>query len=326
MAWLALAYTQAAQLRLAQQECLEALAQIEQIRGHTPLEGYLYYSLFNVSYARNRLEEASHWLKMLTRSAQDWQQVELLVMGEIYSARLGLAKGDLTMALQALQRLEALVEQEGFANHAFWVSTLRVQLWLAQGNLAEASEWATHTTFSPETWDPLHRWQVLMLVRVSLAQRQYTQAIELLTRFSQHFNQLGDTPTFLEWMALYVVALHQSGENQQALNVATRLAQMAEAEGYVRVYLDVGEPILKQAHAVLHMQHAQAQREDAEVLSRQEQRVLRRLCAGQTYAEIAEALIVSPNTIKTQVSSIYRKLGVSRRAEAIAAARRLQLL
>jgi LuxR family maltose regulon positive regulatory protein len=63
-----------------------------------------------------------------------------------------------------------------------------------------------------------------------------------------------------------------------------------------------------------------------EPLSRQEQRVLRLLVGGSTYAEMAEALIVSLNTIKTQVSSIYRKLGVSRRAEAIAIAQRLHLL
>ena len=71
---------------------------------------------------------------------------------------------------------------------------------------------------------------------------------------------------------------------------------------------------------------AEVQRQGAELLSQQELKVLRRLCAGQTYAEMAEALVVSPNTIKTQVSSIYRKLGVSRRAEAIAEAARLHLL
>jgi LuxR family maltose regulon positive regulatory protein len=54
--------------------------------------------------------------------------------------------------------------------------------------------------------------------------------------------------------------------------------------------------------------------------------VLRLLVAGSTYAEIARELIVSPNTIKTQVGSIYRKLGVSRRAQAIEAAARLHLL
>jgi hypothetical protein len=41
---------------------------------------------------------------------------------------------------------------------------------------------------------------------------------------------------------------------------------------------------------------------------------------------MAEALVVSPNTIKTQISSIYRKLGVNRRAEAIAVTAHLHLL
>jgi LuxR family maltose regulon positive regulatory protein len=63
-----------------------------------------------------------------------------------------------------------------------------------------------------------------------------------------------------------------------------------------------------------------------EPLSPQEQRVLHLLVAGQTYPEMAQALVVSPNTIKTQVSSIYRKLGVSRRTEAIELTRRLRIL
>lgn len=64
----------------------------------------------------------------------------------------------------------------------------------------------------------------------------------------------------------------------------------------------------------------------SEPLSSQEQRVLLLLVAGRTYAEMAEALIVSLNTIKTQVQSIYRKLDVSRHAEASAVAQRLHLL
>jgi LuxR family maltose regulon positive regulatory protein len=75
-----------------------------------------------------------------------------------------------------------------------------------------------------------------------------------------------------------------------------------------------------------HTTQNAAQRGPIEPLSRQEQRVLRLLVSGQTYAEIAQALVVSPNTVKTQISSIYRKLGVSRRAEAIAMASQLHLL
>ena len=66
--------------------------------------------------------------------------------------------------------------------------------------------------------------------------------------------------------------------------------------------------------------------EPFEPLSPQEHRVFQLLVVGRTYAEIAQELIVSHNTIKTQVSSIYRKLGVSRRAEASAVAQHLHLL
>src|SRR5207302_2898949 len=157
MTWLALAYTHAAQLHRAKRECLEGLTLAEHIGGHTFQSGYLYYQLFRVSYAWNRLEEAADWLKRLTRIAQDWQQVELLVRGEICSAQLALARGDLETAHRALHRLEGLVEQEGFAYHAPWVSMLRVQWWLARGNLAEAEAWAAQTMFTTDAWDPLRR-------------------------------------------------------------------------------------------------------------------------------------------------------------------------
>lgn len=61
-------------------------------------------------------------------------------------------------------------------------------------------------------------------------------------------------------------------------------------------------------------------------LSPRERDVLRELARGATYADIAEGLFVSENTVKTHVSSLYSKLGASRRSEALSVARRLQLL
>ncbi|MGT2461140.1 helix-turn-helix domain-containing protein [Sinomonas atrocyanea] len=55
--------------------------------------------------------------------------------------------------------------------------------------------------------------------------------------------------------------------------------------------------------------------------------VLREFAQGDgTTAEIAERLNVSANTVKSQTKSLFRKLGVSSRAEAVAEARRLRLL
>ncbi len=239
-AWLAFAYLQAAQLLQAQQECLETLALIEQCGARTIMAGYVYHFLFQIFYAWNQLEEAADWLHHLQRLAQDWQLIDLLVRGELLSARLELARGDLSTAWLSLQKLEALIEQEGLANHAPGMVALRVQWWLAQGNLAEAAKWAAQTTLSPEAWNPLRKREVLMLVRVSLAQQQYAQAIETLERFSQHLDRPGDIDTALEFLALSFVALHQRGKREQATSVAARLLARTEPEGFVRLYLDAG--------------------------------------------------------------------------------------
>jgi len=45
-----------------------------------------------------------------------------------------------------------------------------------------------------------------------------------------------------------------------------------------------------------------------------------------TVEEIADAQVVSVNTIKTHLRSIYRKLGVSSRRSAVEAARRTGML
>ena len=48
--------------------------------------------------------------------------------------------------------------------------------------------------------------------------------------------------------------------------------------------------------------------------------------AGRSTAEMADELVVSANTIKTQVIGLYHKLNVHSREEAIAEATRLHLL
>ena len=61
-------------------------------------------------------------------------------------------------------------------------------------------------------------------------------------------------------------------------------------------------------------------------LSPAELRLLHFLPTHLTFREIADDLFVSANTVKTQARSIYRKLGVSSRAEAVACARGAGLL
>ena len=128
---------------------------------------------------------------------------------------------------------------------------IRVRVWLASRNLAEASNWSAQTTLSPEDWDPLRKWEVLLLVRVSLAQQQYDWAVEILERFREHLDEPADIEKMLEWMALYMVALHHAGKRAQAALVAARLFTVTEPEGYIRLYLDAGESMRQALEALL---------------------------------------------------------------------------
>lgn len=55
-----------------------------------------------------------------------------------------------------------------------------------------------------------------------------------------------------------------------------------------------------------------------------ERAVLQRL-EGRTVRQIAEELYLSPNTVKTHIQSLYRRLGVTTRADAVARASALGL-
>src|SRR5262249_4383536 len=61
-------------------------------------------------------------------------------------------------------------------------------------------------------------------------------------------------------------------------------------------------------------------------LTSAEWRVLPLLSTHLSFREIGEQLHVSPHTVKSQAMSLYRKLGVSSRSEAIQRARELSLL
>ena len=61
-------------------------------------------------------------------------------------------------------------------------------------------------------------------------------------------------------------------------------------------------------------------------LTRRERDVLGELARGSTYADIAQTLFVTENTVKTHVSAAYAKLGVTRRSEALKVARTVGLV
>ena len=100
-----------------------------------------------------------------------------------------------------------------------------------------------------------------------------------------------------------------------------------EARDVVEAYSDAGifpELLERQEHEL----GQRRQRETAltEVLTDRELAVLRLFDGDDTYRQIGQSLYVSVNTVKTHVRSIFRKLGVSSRDEALERARERALI
>jgi LuxR family transcriptional regulator, maltose regulon positive regulatory protein len=166
----------------------------------------------------------------------------------------------------------------------------------------------------------------------------------------------------IETLALEARALARAGAGAQAPEQLDAALAQAAPEGFVGLFADLGAPMAdllaknlarRKGHDPLWpyltrlvqafggvpagqvlpnaMEHP-AQRAvgaiapDAEALTERELEVLRLFAAGMTSAEIAEHFVVSINTIKTQLKSVYGKLDAHSRAEAIAKARALHLL
>ena len=105
-------------------------------------------------------------------------------------------------------------------------------------------------------------------------------------------------------------------------NYASRLLSQFDAEPHVVAVVQeklspTGDPSarLRQSEQVL-----------VEPLSPREREVLHLIALGKTNQEIARQLTVSSGTVKAHTSSIYRKLDVANRTEAVARARQLGIL
>ncbi len=81
-----------------------------------------------------------------------------------------------------------------------------------------------------------------------------------------------------------------------------------------------GESAFTSRSAAAVVRSLNGQGTSAEQLTGRELEVLKLLAAGMSNVKIGEQLFISATTVKFHVSNIMRKLGVSRRAEAVYAA------
>jgi LuxR family maltose regulon positive regulatory protein len=192
--------------------------------------------------------------------------------------------------------------------------------------------------------------------RVLVAQGKLEEAIGGLTRSLIAAESSGRLGLALEMHILRGLAFMRHGDMKEAEADLERALALAEPEGYIRIFIDEGQPMQKlltqwldhhegtnpireyitcllsqfetEETNPIPVEHATSIPISAlvESLSRRELEVLQLIALGKTNQEIARQIIVSPGTVKAHTASIYRKLEVANRTEAVARARQLGIL
>jgi LuxR family maltose regulon positive regulatory protein len=130
----------------------------------------------------------------------------------------------------------------------------------------------------------------------------------------------------------------EAGSQSVAIRGAGRVLERAEADGHHRLFLDHGGSVLRLVRVMARVTPSPAVERIAEVLtvrgeavanpaglSQRELDVVRYLPTSLSSTQIAAGLYISQNTLKSHLSSIYRKFEVSDRRAAAARAEQLGL-
>jgi len=308
--------------------------------------GRALYGLSIIALEENDLKVAEQYLTDGLAITQQFPDQDVLAYGPLVQARIMQARGEIRKAQDLLRALSAQTKYPLLLRE---VQSYQIRLSLAMGDVAAAQRWRAGRAGSVDDFLGLYQeYDALVIARLLMAQGKEHESLELLEERLADAQANGRVTSEMEITILVSLAHAALGDQSQAKQALVQALTLAQPEGYRRLFLDEREPlaaILKVilpdlqeeplnnfVRALLYAQSRQAHDEalqpsgstpSNELLSDQELRVLRLLGEGLTNPEIAKKLVVSLNTVKTHVKSIYRKLGVRGRSEARQVARHL---
>ncbi|WP_404380465.1 LuxR C-terminal-related transcriptional regulator [Knoellia locipacati] len=265
---------------------------------------------------------------------------------------LAAAEGDLADAVLQLDRAEQL-HRPGFFPDVRPIPAIRARIRVRQGLLEPAFDWARERRVA--TNDPseyLREFDHLTLVRLLLAEHRthpedgtVHELVGMLDRLREAAESSGRAGSLVEIHMLTALNHDAQGRRSQALgSLAETFAGALEPDAYVRLFLDEGEPMMgllraadqaklasPHAHRLLafaanHKAYRLGVRHGGgapltDPLSGRELQVLGLLESELSGPQIAAALFISANTLRTHTKHIFTKLGVTSRRAAVVRAR-----
>jgi LuxR family maltose regulon positive regulatory protein len=342
------------QLRRAIETCLNGLCLVKGRKLEPPwlsMVGFLHMRLARILCEQNELERATQHISAAREISQQSGNREAQACAAVVLGMIRQAGGDEKGALNLVRESEQIGPRNDLSQHAISTLPWRIRILFANGDFMAAAELirAYELALGPgrngalmallqETVD-------ITFGHVSLCEGNFNKAEISLAKAQDEAEKSGRMGNVVEILLLRALAARGAGNVAQAIDLLSSAVKLAEPEGYVRVFVDLGVPmasLLKEAiprgtnssyitKLLTGFEGKQRPKTTAfqpivEPLTGREIEVLRLLANGLSNEEIAKTLVLTLSTIKSHAHNIYAKLGVRTRTQAIKRAASLNLL
>ncbi|HEX2993645.1 MAG TPA: LuxR C-terminal-related transcriptional regulator [Anaerolineales bacterium] len=321
---------------------------------------FAYMSFAPVLYEQDQLEQANHLLTRCLDLAVNFGSAEVQAYCLSLLAKICLARNDLSTALKHYDQIDILLLEHPFSiSMMAFIDYRRFLLYLEQGNMTAAAIWIDAHTLQPDPLNPyaFHR---IALLQFLIAQGKYDLAKEKSESLLQEAQNTGHGTLLVKALILQTLALEGLGKYAEALNALEHALLLGQPEGFVRSFVDEGEPMRKvirhwrvetgKSKVPTEVQKRLIAYTDKLLdafsgratqfainppvlqssliapLSARELEVLQLVANGLSNREIANRLFITINTVKKHIRLTFDKIDVSNRTQAVARARELGLL
>jgi LuxR family maltose regulon positive regulatory protein len=295
-------------------------------------QGNARLNLARVAYEQNNLETAARYaaeaLDLAEQRANELLQAQAL--GVLALARA--AEGESNKAQEELKARSAqMISPPALVE----IRTLEALLAIRAGEAPGDWLLSEHEALAAQK-----EREAFILARWQIRQGKPGEALALLRPTLEQAEGQGRARSRVEALCLAALAQYATGNSSEAGESLSQALAIGQEKGFRRIFLDEGAQLATLLNELLPALKdntlrtftrsllGQFPRETTsllpetgshafiEPLSQQEMRVLKLLAAGLSNSDIANELVVSVNTVKTHVKSIYRKLDIRSREEA----------
>ena len=340
------------------EQCMSALDVLDGLLGN--YAAYFAVVAAEFLYERNALNELDRILTEHMKTIIGIGFPGVIVPCFLVQAKGRLAKGDRTGALSAVAEAKRLLGDKPGSVWQYHLDIFAAELHLRAGDTESALALLDMERLS--IYDPLsasREAEYTVFARFLMQEKRLEDALILLNRLEDFAHQENRLHSRMEFLCLVALCHARTGDYTKGAKVLEEALSIASAEGYVRTFVDEGEPmaellsryqVMSRSDEVLQHEpyakklfrltneylrtvqpsgeqsHTASGAFTASLLSTRELQILMLLAEHKENAAIAEELRVSLSSVKQHNSHIFDKLGVKNRNEAVAHARALELL